>query len=207
MEVPAWKERYLANLRTIATALDESRIAPRLTAWHDLLAPLVAVDAHSLYGHEAFEKAFARDDAGKPAAGSLLAVIAQRRKVLLDDAAMAGTWPEVHDAKATAAVGNDGHFTLQVTARAGKDHQQVRLWADRGDFGSYTLVDMVDDGKHGDGGANDGVFGASLPPVEGKTQWRWWVEVVGSSGHVATAPAGNGALPFVWQAPNNKKPK
>lgn len=207
MEVPAWKERYLANLRTIAHALDEASIGPRLAAWHDLLAPLVAVDAHSLYGREAFEKAFARDDAGKPAAGSLLAVIAQRRKVLLDDAAMAGAWPEVHDAKATAAVGNDGHFTLQITARAGKDAQQVRLWADRGDFGSYAMVAMLDDGKHGDGGANDGVFGASLPPVEGKTHWRWWVEVVGASGHVATAPAGNGALPFVWQAPNNRKPK
>jgi len=207
LEVPAWKERYLANLRTLALAMDEANLAPRLAAWHDLLAPLVEVEAHSLYGREVFERSFARDDAGKPAGGSLLAVIAQRRKAILDDPALAGAWPTVDDAKGKAAVGSDGQFTLQVTARVGKDAAKVLLWADRGSFGAFTQHELFDDGKHGDGSARDGVFGASLPPIEGGSQWRWYVEVVGPTGHQATAPAGNGARPFVWQAPDNKKPR
>ena len=81
------------------------------------------------------------------------------------------------------------------------------LWADRGSFGAFTPHELFDDGKHGDGSARDGVFGASLPPIEGGSQWRWYVEVVGPTGHQATAPAGNGARPFVWQAPDNKKPR
>lgn len=134
-------------------------------------------------------------------------MIAQRRKAILDDAALAGVWPTVDDAKAKATVGSDGQFTLVVTARGGKESKQLWLCADRGEFGAFARHEMFDDGKHGDGSAHDGVFAASLPPVEGGSQWRWYVEAVGASGHQATAPAGNGALPFVWQAPDNKKPR
>ena len=208
LEVPAWKQRYLANLHVLAEALDERAVGPRLAKWHERLAPHVANDVHSLYGREAFEQAFARDDAGKPAARSLLAIIAQRRKVILDDPALAGSWPTVRDAKAAAQVGSDGNFTLHITCRTERGARTVQVHADHGSFGSFSPIAMHDDGENGDGAANDGVYGAALPPIDGNTTWRWWVEVTATdSQHVACAPPGNGALPFVWRAPNNKAPK
>ena len=61
---------------------------------------------------------------------------------------------------------------------------------------------MHDDGQHGDGAANDGVYGAVLPPIAAGATWRLWAEATAQgSGHVACAPAGNGAQPLRWTAP------
>jgi hypothetical protein len=88
LEVPAWKERYLSNLRTLTAALDDAAIAPRLAEWQRLLEPLVKNDVHALYGPDAFAAAFAVDAQGAPAPNSLRAIIQHRRQMLLADAAM-----------------------------------------------------------------------------------------------------------------------
>lgn len=203
LEVPAWKQRYLANLRAIATtALNEGTLAPRLQQWRALFEPLVKVDAHSLYGYEAFANSFAVDDQGKPAPRSLLAIVAQRRKAILDDPSLQGSWPELAAPHATAQP-QDGDFVLSVSCQAsGAKIGGVRLYAAPGSFGAYTPIEMIDDGKHGDGAADDGVFGASLPPVAAGASWRYWLEATDAdSGHVDCQPPGNGALPLVWRAP------
>ncbi|MBL8753369.1 MAG: CotH kinase family protein [Planctomycetes bacterium] len=207
LEVPAWRERYLANLRELATvALAEEVIGERLDTWRKLLEPLVAVDAHSLYGLAAFQNQFAVDDQGKPAARSLPAILAQRRKAILDDAAMQGAWPVLATPKVTVQTKDDRSFVLSLVATTeGAPVGTVRVHFDRGAFGVYTTAEMFDDGQHGDGKAGDGTFGFSLPEIEAGSQWRWWLEAVAKdSGHVDCQPAANGALPFVWQAPNGK---
>lgn len=84
LEVPAWRERYLSNIRGILdTALADATVAERLNKWHDAIAPFVARDQHSPYDAQAFERCFAVDQDGKPAPGSLRAVIEQRRAAIL----------------------------------------------------------------------------------------------------------------------------
>jgi hypothetical protein len=153
LSVPAWKERYLANLRELAsTAMSDDVLGKQLAAWQTLLDPLVKVDAHSLFGYEAFRNAFAVDDAGQPAPRSLRAIVATRRKAILDDASMQGAWPELAEPKATVQVRGDGTFVLSLTCQAaGAKIAAVRLHADKGMFGSFTALDMLDDGQHGDG--------------------------------------------------------
>ncbi len=207
LAVPAWKERYLANLRELATTtMSDEVLGARLASWRALLEPLVKVDAHSMYGLEAFQNAFARDEAGQPAARSLLATIAQKRQAILNDAAMQGAWPQLAAPKTTAQMVND-LFVLQVTVKAdGTKIAAVRLHADKGLFGAFTAMDMRDDGKHGDGAANDGVYGLSLAPIEAGATWRFWLEAVAAdSGHVDCQPASNGGLPFAWTAPTKAK--
>jgi hypothetical protein len=187
--------------------MSDDVLGKQLAAWQTLLDPLVKVDAHSLFGYEAFRNAFAVDDAGQPAPRSLRAIVATRRKAILDDASMQGAWPELAEPKATVQVRGDGTFVLSLTCQAaGAKIAAVRLHADKGMFGSFTALDMLDDGQHGDGAAGDGVYGLSLPAVEGGTTWRYWLEAVAAeSGHVDCQPASNGALPFVWTAPKAAK--
>jgi hypothetical protein len=204
LAVPAWRERYLANVRTIATtALRDDVLAPRLASWRELLQPLVDVDAHSLYGAGAFAQAFAVGDDGKPAPRSLRAIVAQRCKTILDDAAMQGAWPELGEPRASANAGPEGTHALTVTcAVRGGEVGAVTLFADKGSFGAFTPYRMHDDGAHGDGAAGDGVFGATLPAVETGATWRYWVEAAAAgSGHVGCQPPGNGARAATWKAP------
>jgi hypothetical protein len=181
----------------LTAALDDAKLAPQLAAWQQLLEPLVKIDAHSLYGHEAFLKAFAVDADGKPAADSLRAIAQRRRQAILDDAAMQGRWPDLRDANATVEPATEGPV-LRVTCKATAG-DTVRLFVDRGRFGSFTALPMFDDGQHGDGKADDGVFAGSATTKEGDgdVRWRWYVEAAAKdSGHVVTAPTSNGALPF-----------
>lgn len=204
LAVPAWRERYLANLRAVATgALAEAALAPRLAAWRKLLEPVVAGDVHALYGHEAFLRSFATDDQGRPAARSLLAIAAQRCKTILDDPALQGEWPTLTGFQSSLQPAADGTYTLQVQVRStGPALREVRLYHDRGAFGAYHTAAMHDDGLHGDGKAGDGLFAGALTGIEAGSKVRFWVEAVAaSSGHVGCEPAGGGALPHTAAAP------
>lgn len=208
LAVPAWRERYLANLRAVATrGLAEPALAPRLTAWRTLLEPVVRTDVHALYGAAAFAQSFAIDDAGKPAPRSLLAIAAQRRQAILDDPALAGEWPELGTAEAALQRAADGSHTLHVRVQSqGAAVREVRLHHDRGAFGAYATAPMFDDGQHGDGAAGDGVFAADLGGIDAGGKVRFWCEAVAAnSGHVACEPAGGGALPRRLEAPKAKQ--
>ncbi|MBL8750070.1 MAG: CotH kinase family protein [Planctomycetes bacterium] len=208
LEVPAWRQRYLANLRVLAkdvfTAQDlGARIDRRRAAIDDL----VKHDAHALYGYAAFVQAFAKSDDGAPAPRSLMAVVAQRRKAILDDAAMQGPWPETGELTARVQTNTDGTRTIAVACRVGgAELAAVRLHVGRDTFGAFTPETMFDDGRHGDGAANDGVFGATIPAVDAATTVRVWVEAeAAGSHHVACSPAGGGALPRAFAGEEPKK--
>lgn len=210
LAVPAWRERYLANLRTLANGpLSDDAVGKQLAAWRQLLEPLVAADAHSLYGLEAFRAAFAVDASGKPAPRSLRALVAERRKAILEDPALQGAWPELAPPQTTMRMPGNDAFQLHVTCKAsGARIAAVRLHYDQGAFGSFTTIELHDDGQHGDGRANDGVYGTSLPAIGSGTKVRYWLEAVAAeSGHIACQPPANGGRPFVFEAPRKDKDK
>ncbi|WP_265594624.1 lamin tail domain-containing protein [Haloferula sp. BvORR071] len=93
-----------------------------------------------------------------------------------------------------------GHFPLvpkssepvQVTARINDDHgtlagAAVHWRVDGGP--SFTNAAMADDGQHGDGLANDGVYGATLPPEAQGTIIEFYVSAADSGSHSRTWPA------------------
>ncbi len=55
--------------------------------------------------------------------------------------------------------------------------------------GNFTSVQMFDDGAHGDGVANDGIFGASLPPQGNQTVIEFYVGASDMLGNQRTWPA------------------
>jgi hypothetical protein len=212
LAVPAWRERYLWFLHTIAaTTLDDAVIGPRLEAWRQAILGYVQQDAHSLYGYDAFARALAplaaaNGDASASAANrSLRATIAARRKVLLADPALQGPWPEIADVE-HELLGRDGTKALRVTARcAGAARMTLRTAG--GKVGAFGAVPMLDDGQHDDGAAGDGVFGATVPLPTGSSptgarSLRFYVEAALPSGRAACAPPSGGARPKVVALPD-----
>jgi len=53
---------------------------------------------------------------------------------------------------------------------------------------SFSIAQMFDDGAHGDGIANDGVFGASLPARPNNTVVEFYVKATDSTAHARTWP-------------------
>ena len=53
---------------------------------------------------------------------------------------------------------------------------RVRLHYRYGDTGAFMVADMVDDGKHHDGSAGDGVFGAVVSPQSGNLPLQYFIE-------------------------------
>jgi len=212
LEVPAWRARYLGYLRILAnSALAEATLAPRLDAWSKLLQGYVAIDAHALYGAEAFAASFARDADGRPAPGSLLAIAAQRRRQILDDPSMQGSWPALAGLTTSSQRDAHGNTVLHLHCQAtGVTEGAVWLHYDQGPFGAMATLAMHDDGQHGDGKAGDGHYAASLPPLEPGKQWRYWIEAIAADadaekhGRVTCLPLAGGGKPLVFAAPKPK---
>ncbi|MFO1078658.1 MAG: CotH kinase family protein [Planctomycetota bacterium] len=192
LQVPRWRERYLADIRAIAQqAFAPEAIGPRIDAWQQLIGPIMATDVHAPMGARGFEQ-------GVPA---LKNTIAERRKRLLEDASLAGAWPTAGELQAKTTTDANGGASVHVTCRAGGEGDvrigEVVAHSAPGEFGAMTPMPMFDDGEHGDGATNDGVYGASIPAgADGVV--RVWVEVTAAkTGRVACLPAGGGALPLI----------
>ena len=67
---------------------------------------------------------------------------------------------------------------VRVTAKAQHANgvSAVKLYHATGLYGGFVAATMYDDGNHGDGAANDGVFSAELPGYEVGTYVRFYVE-------------------------------
>lgn len=58
------------------------------------------------------------------------------------------------------------------------DSEAVYLYYGEGFMGKFEKTEMFDDGQHGDGAANDGVFGASIPAYNAGEYVRYYIEAV-----------------------------
>lgn len=59
----------------------------------------------------------------------------------------------------------------------------------------WTNVAMFDDGLHGDGATDDGIYGALIPAQDGGTSVSYYLTGIDGNGMVATYPAGGAASP------------
>lgn len=178
---PAWRQRYLAFLRTIATdAFDWQNLGGFVQQSHALIRDAVLADTRKLFGNEAFLGSVA----------DLQRVVELRRNALRNDPLIAGEWPDVQVAAATEeADGEQRRWAVTVTTKQGSaPAKAARLWLQTEPFGRFSAMPMEP--------AGDGVFRARSAPLAVGTAIRWYVEVEAADGRVAFAPRGasSGAL-------------
>ena len=203
LNIPSWRERYLAFLRTLVTqTLDWQVIGPRIGSWRHKIDDIVQQDVHSIYGLEAYQRAHAPATGAEPPR-TLQGIIERRQANLLADPALQGDWPEIA-AVEHAFEGTPGHEqVLHVAARAGAGPAVARmtLHIATGDLGGFRAVEMHDDGQHGDEAAGDGIHAAAITAIRAGGKLRFWVEATARSGRVACKPGSGGARPMLVRAP------
>jgi spore coat protein CotH len=202
VNIPEWRQRYLAHYRTI---LNETFTTANATALVDELnaqiSALVAADPKKLY-------TTAQYTSGVPA---LKTFVTNRRAYLLSNTEVAQVAPVIASAKFhnsanveyTAPVANEVcNIKAVVTSTTGIN--SVILYYATGLVGNFVKIQMYDDGAHNDGASSDGTFGAQIPGYVANTFVRYYVEAIANNASLSASylPTGAEHDVFVYTVTN-----
>ncbi len=199
LQVPAYRQRYLAHLRTIINeSLDPAKTNVILDNYKAQIDALVQSDPKKLYTYNAFVSEVT----------TLKNWITNRRTYLLSNSEVAQVAPSIptvsyaniqNQAWTAPAAGELAHVTAQVSSTNGIDH--VYLHYTTGLVGNFTSLTMFDDGQHNDGGAGDGVYGADIPGQTAGEWVRFYIEAAAgnTAKSVAFSPVGAEHDVYIYQ--------
>ncbi len=178
LAVPTIRQRYLAHLRTIMQdALGQTEIDGQIDAYFDMIDPYVAADTKKIYTYQAFvnEK------------NTLKTLFQTRRNTVNNNAEVNVQGLLVNSAVMSSANGNwaspDAGQPASITAQVGGalGVSKVNLHFGSGLIGIFAKTEMFDDGAHGDGAANDGLFGAEIPAFGNGEYVRFYIEALANN--------------------------
>jgi hypothetical protein len=184
MKVNQYRQRYLAHARTILDSfLTEEELFPKIDAYEALIEEEVMRDDKKLYSNQAFVNGV----------DELKEFVQRRRDSLLSQKELNQASPEIIAVNQEVTQSNVGQ-SLTITAQLGDSVpvSSVDLYFALSLFGRFGMVPMLDDGRHGDGEALDGVFGIVLPEYPAGTVLRYYIQATAddSAGTLTFNPAG-----------------
>lgn len=178
LAVPAWRQRYLAHLRTIV----EQSINPSVANVHiDRLAkkidPLVKTDPQGLYGYSSFTSGI---NTLKNFFSTRYTYLKAQTEVNRISPSISGTAYRVNNVEGQLPQsGQNVQIRSKVTNTEGIS--AVWLYYSNNLSGVFTKIQMKDDGNNGDGSASDGIFGATIPAFAAGTYVRYYIEAVSNN--------------------------
>jgi len=177
------RARYLAHMRTI---MDEwfnwERLEPHITAYRAMIAGEVEKDVRKLFWQDDFNDGVYKSVGPNGSVISIKGFVDRRREFLLKHKLFAKSGPVIESVLTDEK--RSGAASIRVTAKVTEesDADWVGLyWASKRNE-PYELVRMHDDGEHGDGEANDGVFGAEIPEQKSGSRFHYYVEARAGEG-------------------------
>ena len=173
LQVPRWKETYLAHCRTVLeNDLRWDVLGPLVAKWQALIDKEVQADPIRIFSYEAFKANVTQNTEER---SGLKPMVDTRRAYLLGLDAFKRPLPAVsgvHQTPGKPTASSEVWVTAAVKASAGV--QDVFLnYRTRGPF---LRVQMHDDGKHHDGAPGDGVGGGRIPPQGPGQQVDYFLE-------------------------------
>lgn len=178
LAVPAWRQRYLAHLRTIMEqSINPSVAHPIIDNLAKKIDPLVRTDPQALYNYSSFTSGLS----------TLKSFFTNRYNYLRTQSEVNRVVPSI--SATTYLVGNvegklpQSNQTVQVRSKVSNSEgiSAVWLYYSNNLTGNFTKIQMKDDGSSGDGNANDGTFGASIPAFNAGTYVRYYIEAVSNN--------------------------
>lgn len=199
--VPALRQRYIAHMRTI---LDESfnwnTLGPKVAAYRALIEAEVEADPKKLYSYEEFLSGLTALENFVAARRTYILthqeIDHQAAEILTVDRATLNAPPASKTTQFVPA-GQQVRITAQVDGAA--PAVQVLLYYATGITGAFTSTPMFDDGAHGDGAANDGLFAGDIPSFPAGSLVRYYVEDRAADGTASFAPVGAERDVFIYQ--------
>ncbi|MCT4579919.1 MAG: CotH kinase family protein [Flavobacteriales bacterium] len=199
LNIPEWRQRYLAHYRTI---LEESFTATKITElvnkYDSLISDGVANDTKKLYTTNAYVNELP----------DLINFVTSRRNYLLSNSEVAEVAPTISSAPFynnnmelyTEPLANEV-TNIKATVSSTNGINSVYLYHASGIVGNFTKVQMYDDGLHNDDGANDGVYGAEIPGYSSGEMVRYYIEAIANNTALSASYLPKGAEHdiFVYQ--------
>lgn len=173
-----WTERYKAHLRdVIDSTFNPTVLVPKVQQWHAMIAADVAADTKKIYSTALFTSNL-NSTVSAPGTGGgtiqgLIPFIQARHTFLSTHAYLNATRATLSNLAHTPVQPNPTQpiqFTVQASALA----TSVQLFWRR--VGPFAGTAMFDDGAHGDGAANDGVWGVSIAAQQPGSLVDYYVE-------------------------------
>jgi hypothetical protein len=163
-QVPAWRARYLAHIRTIIRErFNWTHLGPLITKYQKMIEADVKADTKKLYTDQQFYDNVTKSvTLGRNVIPGLKEVVDGRTKYLLGRTDISSPAPSITALAHTPTIPKPNQsivVTAKITGTApfGSPLLHYRT------KGAFTRLTMRDDGKSGDGAANDGIFGATIP--------------------------------------------
>ncbi len=199
LAIPAWRARYCAHIRTfLEEVMDWPRLEVQIRALHALIDRANRKDPKRLYPPSMLKDSLTKSlDLGGTRVPGLKPVVEARRAYLLGRPEFRAAAPQLTNLQHAPAE-PDEKATVTVTVRVGSSPAVAEVTLYHRTRGSFAQAPMFDDGRHGDGGSGDGLFGAFLPKVKAGTVVDYYVGAMtprSSGGAMAFAPATAGFRP------------
>ena len=181
-----WRARYVAHYRTVAEESQPwSVIGALATKYHKMIAADVAKDTKKIYSTQWFNDNLTKDvGSGRDRIRGLKPAVEARTAYLKTQSEIWRTKP-VLSGLAHSPTSPTQRDTVWVTASA-SGAASVKLWSRA--RGRFVAAAMFDDGKHHDGGANDGVWGGSIAPNASGSTVNYYIEANTTAGVAAYLP-------------------
>ncbi len=205
-----WRERYKAHYRTIVEeTFNSAWLAPVAQRYHAMIAADVAADTKKLYTTAQFNSNLTQSvtiSAGGTVTVPGLLPFIQSRETFLR------ARPDFTPARtalsnlARAPLSPNPTQAVTVTVTANGLAASIKLWWRN--VGPFTSTPMFDDGLHGDGAANDGVWGASIPAQPPGSRIDYYTEARTATGLATFLPSGaeHGAPQYLVSWPMTPSP-
>jgi spore coat protein CotH len=170
MQIPEYRQRYLAHVRSILkNYLNEEYLFNKIDAHKELIEYEVKQDSKKLYSNQQFDSGIEE----------LKSFIQDRIENILNNAEVNCTVPEIVSVKENISDDSLGQ-KISITSQIGGNVpiKKVNIFVLEGESGQFTPYAMFDDGLHGDGDANDSIYGIELPVYAYGTVLKYYVQVI-----------------------------
>jgi hypothetical protein len=190
LNIPEWRQRYLAHYRTI---LNETFTTANAHAIIDTLdgqiKELVAADTKKLYSTVQYTNTIT----------TLKNFIHNRRSYLIGNAEIAQVSPQFVSADYTNSndepiapkPGEEAFVKAQINSVNGIS--KVTLYYDNDLIGTFQNTTMADDGLHHDGIAGDGIYGGIITGFDAGTIVRYYIEAIADNAALSASYLPQGA--------------
>lgn len=178
LQVPAFRQRYLAYYRTMMNdVLNEQNWIDLINRYDSLIKDIVAQEKKKGITFQQYQTEI-----------NNLKNFARVRKSFLNNNTEINTGsPVLSDLSYTvkgvkwANVSNKDEVLVNVRASYSQGVEKVNLYYGIGIDSKHTIIEMKDDGKSGDALANDGIFSAVIPPQKSNALIVFYSEAIGQN--------------------------
>ncbi len=198
---PRLRARYLAHFRTMMRECTWAKLLPRIQQLQAFIGPEVQNDPKRVYSMAWFTQCVTQDimvTSTRPLS-SLKGAIDERAQFL-------ATHPEI--VKVAPTLSNLVHMptspsaTTPVVVNVAVAGTTSTVTLHHRQRGAFIETRMFDDGLHGDGQANDGVYGATIPPAPPLASIEYFVTAnsdLGQGGAMSILPETGGFKPNAYR--------